>query len=65
MTTPPAPAVMLTVEEAAALLRIGRTRAFALIGSGELRSKKLGRSRLVPHEAVIEFARSLPDQPPQ
>ncbi len=53
--------VLLTPEEAAARLGIGRTRAFSLIGSGELESVLIGRSRRVPAAAVEAFVSRLRD----
>ncbi|WP_329273822.1 helix-turn-helix domain-containing protein [Streptomyces sp. NBC_01451] len=47
--------VLLTVEEAARRLRIGRTTCFALIRTGELESIDIGRLRRVPADAVPEF----------
>ncbi|SHK19846.1 DNA binding domain-containing protein, excisionase family [Nocardiopsis flavescens] len=46
---------LLRVEEAAALLGIGRTRAYEQIKLGRLRSVKIGTSRLVPTTALDEF----------
>jgi excisionase family DNA binding protein len=51
--------VLLTVEEVARSLRIGRSRVFDLIKSGELVSVKIGHSRRVSPDAVRDFARSL------
>ena len=50
---------LLTVEEAAQRLHIGRTRVFALIKSGEIESVQIGRSRRIHPDAVEQFARSL------
>lgn len=47
--------------EASEALGIGRTRVFNLIKSGELRSTKYGTTRLIPVEAVDEFAARLMD----
>ncbi|WP_329367833.1 helix-turn-helix domain-containing protein [Streptomyces sp. NBC_01483] len=47
--------VLLTVEEAARRLRIGRTTCFALIRTGELESITVGHLRRVPVDAVPEF----------
>lgn len=55
---PPGP-LLITVEEAARRLAIGRTVAFELIAAGRLRSVKVGRLRRVPVEAVVEFVESL------
>lgn len=47
--------LLLTVEEAARELGIGRSRMFELIGSGEVDSVKVGRSRRVPTAALGEY----------
>jgi excisionase family DNA binding protein len=44
-----------TVEEVMERLRIGRSTAFELIGTRQLRSIKVGRRRLVSEAALIEF----------
>jgi excisionase family DNA binding protein len=47
---------VLTVPEAAAILRIGRNQAYELVRSGELRSVRLGnRTIRVPRVALTEF----------
>lgn len=51
--------LLLTVEEAARLLGIGRTTAFALVRSGELESIPLGRLRRIPAECVTEYINRL------
>ena len=51
------PAVLLTMEEAAAALSIGRTKAYQLVKEGSLRAVKVGRLRRVPVDALWEFAR--------
>ncbi|WP_458087064.1 excisionase family DNA-binding protein [Streptomyces malaysiensis] len=47
--------VLLTVEEAARRLRIGRTTCFALIRNGELESIDIGRLRRVPADAPAAY----------
>ncbi|MER6334888.1 excisionase family DNA-binding protein [Streptomyces sp. NPDC001034] len=47
--------VLLTVEEAARRLQIGRTVCYRLIRSGELESITVGHLRRVPADAVPEF----------
>jgi excisionase family DNA binding protein len=49
---PRAPDRLLSIDEAAATLGIGRSLAYALIGSGGLRTLKVGRRRLVVSSAV-------------
>jgi excisionase family DNA binding protein len=50
---------LLTVEEAARRLRIGRTTCYALIRSGELESVPVGRLRRVPPEALHDYVAKL------
>jgi len=45
----------LTVPEAAKALGIGDTLAWRLVQSGELRTVKLGRRRLVPRAALDDL----------
>lgn len=52
-------AFLLTVEEAAARLRIGRTKTFALVSSGAIESVTIGRRRLIPPEAVAAYVAAL------
>jgi excisionase family DNA binding protein len=51
--------VLLTVEEAARRLRIGRTTCFNLVSSGALESVKVGHLRRVPADAVPAFVMRL------
>jgi excisionase family DNA binding protein len=45
---------LLTVDEAAAQLRVSRWTVYNLIRSGQLRTIKIGRRRLVPPAALGE-----------
>lgn len=51
--------VLLTVEEAARRLRIGRTTCYGLIRSGELESVPVGRLRRVPADALAAYVARL------
>ncbi|MFE6161129.1 excisionase family DNA-binding protein [Streptomyces sp. NPDC056486] len=51
--------VLLTVEEAARRLRIGRTTAFRLVLAGEIESVTVGRLRRVPADALPAFVAKL------
>jgi excisionase family DNA binding protein len=51
--------LMLTVEEAARRLGLGRTLVYQLISSGELESVTVGRLRRVPAECLAEYIAAL------
>lgn len=59
MSEEPEPRVLLTVEEAAKRLSLGRTTVFQLLKTGRLQSVRVGRLRRIPTEALDEYARSL------
>lgn len=44
--------LLLRVEESAAVLNVSRARLFDLIGSGQIRSLKIGRSRRIPRSEL-------------
>lgn len=48
--------VLLTAEEAAESLKIGRCKVYDLIRTGELESIKIGRLRRIPVSSVRSFA---------
>ena len=47
---------LLSIEQAARALGIGRTALYSEIGAGRIRSVKVGRRRLVPSSAITEVA---------
>jgi len=51
--------LLLRPEEAAVVLRVGRTRVYELIRSGELRSVKIGHMRRVSATALAEYVARL------
>lgn len=51
--------LLLTVEDAARRLAVGRTTVFGLVSTGRLRSVKIGKCRRVPEAALDEFIASL------
>ncbi len=51
--------LMLTVEEAARRLGLGRTLVYQLISSGELESVTVGRLRRVTAECLAEYVKAL------
>jgi excisionase family DNA binding protein len=50
---------LLTVEEAARRLSVGRTTMYALIGAGAIKSVKVGRLRRVPADALTGYVARL------
>ncbi|OJY45017.1 helix-turn-helix domain-containing protein [Pseudonocardia sp. 73-21] len=51
--------VLVTPEEAADALRIGRCTVYDLIRTGQLQSFKIGKLRRIPVESVHDFARRM------
>ena len=51
--------LLLTAEEAAMALRVGRSKIYELMRSGELRSVKLGGSRRISAAALTEYVAAL------
>jgi excisionase family DNA binding protein len=51
--------LLLLPEEVAEIIGVGRTKVYELMGSGLLRSVKIGGSRRVPRVAVDEFIAEL------
>ena len=55
--------VLLTAEEAAESLKVGRCKVYDLIRTGELESIKIGRLRRIPVSSVRSFAMRLLEEP--
>ena len=51
--------LLLTIDEAADRLGIGRTLMYALVTGGEVESVQIGRLRRVPVEALSDFVARL------
>ncbi len=51
--------LLLSVEQAAARLGLGRTVMFGLVKSGEIESVKIGRSRRIPADALVTYVKKL------
>jgi excisionase family DNA binding protein len=49
---------VLTVPEAAKLLRIGKNQAYELVKNGKLSAIKLGKKIIVPKPALVDFCRN-------
>ena len=56
----PAPDRLLSIPEAAEALGIGRTRLYAELDSGRLRSIHAGRRRLIPVSALSDYTKRTP-----
>ena len=54
--------VLLTVEEAAKRLNIGKTKTYALVKSGEIESVLIGRLRRIHIDAINAYADRLSSQ---
>jgi excisionase family DNA binding protein len=60
---PDVPALLYRVDEAAVALRLSRSVLYELIRTGQLRTVKAGRRRLVPVAALAEYIDSLDGAP--
>ena len=56
--------LLLTPEEAADVLGIGRTKLYELLSSDRLRSVRIDGSRRVAPDALVDFVRRLDDDHP-
>ncbi len=59
MTVQSTPRMVLTVEEAAERLGIGRTLMYALVKSGDVESIAIGRLRRIPLDSLDDFVERL------
>lgn len=50
------------VEDVIARLKVGRSTVFALLATKELRSVKIGRRRLIPERALLDYIARLDEQ---
>lgn len=53
--------LLLTVNEAAESLGLGRTKVYELISAGQIETVRIGRSVRIPAESLEEFVRALRD----
>ena len=49
---------IMSVEEMRSILKIGRNKAYALVGDGKIKSLKIGRTIRIPKRYVIDFIES-------
>ncbi|MFE9582433.1 helix-turn-helix domain-containing protein [Nocardia sp. NPDC006044] len=50
---------LLNEQEVRKLIPVGHSKYYELIGTGELRSVKIGRRRFVTEQAVVEYIAGL------
>lgn len=50
--------IVLTVQEAATVLRVGRNQAYEMVRRGEIAAVRCGSSWRVPRSALIQFLAS-------
>jgi len=55
----------LTVAEAAAVIKVGRSKTYQMVRSGELPSVKIGRSRRVPARKLQDWIERKTDESEQ
>ncbi|RVW01316.1 helix-turn-helix domain-containing protein [Rhodococcus xishaensis] len=55
----PTGASLHRLESAAQRLGVGRSTLYGLMNSGQLRSVKIGKSRLIPESAICELVAKL------
>ncbi len=56
--------LLLTPEEAAEALSVGRSKVYELIGKGRLSSVRIDASRRIPVDALTEFVQGLREMEP-
>ena len=54
--------LLLTAEEVAEALNVGRCTVYDLIRTGQLQSFKIGKLRRIPVDAVHDYARRMIEQ---
>jgi excisionase family DNA binding protein len=64
MTTSAGEHLVLTIEEAAERLCIGRTSMYSLVKAGAVESVSIGRLRRIPLDALESFLRRLRESNP-
>jgi len=61
-TTIPVEPEALSVEQACAITGLGKTKIYELVGSRALKTRRLGRRRLVLRRDLQEFLEKLPSE---
>ena len=53
--------VLVSVDQAAHIVGLGKSKLYELLLSGQLKSVKIGRRRLIPAQALKDFVDGLTD----
>ena len=53
------PRLLLTIGQAAQELSLSRSKVYELLGTGEIRSVRIGRSRRIPRQYLIDYIDTL------
>jgi excisionase family DNA binding protein len=56
------PKLALSIKEFCQSANIGSTKAYELIGQGKLRTRKVGRHRIILYPDALDLLRSLPTE---
>jgi excisionase family DNA binding protein len=57
--------LLVTIEEAARLLSLGRTTIYGLLSAGELRAVRVGRCRRISVSELADYVRRMEAKPEQ
>lgn len=52
--------MLLTIPEACAMIRVGRTKLYQLLNEGEIKAVKIGKKTLIPGSDLQKWQDSLP-----
>lgn len=55
-------ALLHDIADASELTKLGRSKLYELMASGELESVKVGKRRLIPHAALVAFVERLREE---
>lgn len=53
--------LLLTINQVAAMLNLGRTKTYEIVRSGKIKSLKIGSRRLIPCEEVEKYINDVSD----
>jgi excisionase family DNA binding protein len=56
--------MLLTIPEACASIRVGRTKFYQLLNAGEIKAVKIGKKTLIPEKSILQWIEDLPSYKP-